>query len=124
LDTTSIEDSDKLDRVIKQFGSIINNVWTKNAKKSRISKHSKQWWTEDCSHSLDIYRSSRSLENWKKFKKIVKDTKRSFFDDKIQEIANKSHGLWELMNWIKSRKLLAIKAITHDGQPCLTLDSL
>ena len=98
LDTTSIEDSNKLDQVIKQFGSIIDNVWTKNAKKSRISKHCKQWWMEDCSCSLNIYRSSRSLENWKKFKKTVKDTKRSFFDDKIPEIANKSHGPWELMN--------------------------
>jgi len=28
------------------------------------------------------------------------------------------------MNWIKRRKLLAIEAITHDEQPCLTLDSL
>jgi len=41
LDMTSIEDSDKLDRVIKQFSLIIDNVWKKNAKKSRISKHSK-----------------------------------------------------------------------------------
>ena len=98
LDTTSIKDIDKLERVIKQFGMIIDQAWTKNAKKSKISKHSKQWWTEDCSHSLDNYRSSRSLENWKKFKKIVKDTKRFFFDDKIQEVANKSRGPWELMN--------------------------
>ena len=121
---TSIKDINKLERVIKQFSMIIEQAWTKNAKKSKISKHSKQWWTEDCSHSLDNYRSSRSLENWKKFKKIVKDTKRSFFDDKIQEVANKSRGPWELMNWIKRRKLPAIKAITHDGQPCLTLNSL
>ena len=28
------------------------------------------------------------------------------------------------MNWIKRRKLPAIEAINHDGQPCLTLDSL
>ena len=42
LDITNIKDSDKLDRVIKQFGSIINNAWSKNAKKSRLSKHSKQ----------------------------------------------------------------------------------
>jgi len=96
----------------------------KKHKKSRVSKHSKQWWMEDCSCSLDIYRSSRSLENWKKFKKIVKDIKRSFFNDKIQEIANKSRGPWELMNWIKRRKLPAIKAITYDGQSCLTLNSL
>ena len=124
LDTTSIEDTDKLDRIIKQFGLIIDHVWTKNAKKSKISKYFKQWWTKDCRRSLDIYRSSRSLENWKKFKKIIKDTKRSFFDDKIQEITNKSRSPWELMNQIKRRKLPAIKAITHDGQPCLILDSL
>ena len=96
----------------------------KMQKNQKISKHSKQWWMEDCRHTLDIYRSSRSLENWKKFKKIVKDTKRSFFNNKIQEIANKSQDLLELINWIKRRKLPAIEAITHDGQPCLTLDSL
>ena len=28
------------------------------------------------------------------------------------------------MNWIKRRKLPAIEAINHDGQPCLTLNSL
>ena len=55
-------------------------------------KHSKQWWTEECSRSLDNYRTTRSLENWKKFKKVIKNTKRSFFDTKIQEVANKSHG--------------------------------
>jgi len=124
LDMTSIKDIDKLEQVIKQFGTIINQAWTKNAKKSKISKHSKQWWMEDCSCSLDNYRSSRSLENWKKFKKTIKDTKRSFFDNKIQEVANKSRSPWELMNWIQRRQLPAIEAITHDGQPCLTLDSL
>lgn len=39
---------------------------------------------------IDKYRSARSLENWKKFKNSVKNTKRSFFNDKIQEVANKS----------------------------------
>ena len=42
LDMTSIKDIDKLERVIKQFGTIINQAWTKNAKISKISKHSKQ----------------------------------------------------------------------------------
>jgi len=70
----------------------IDQVWTKNAKKLKISKYSKQWWMEECNRSLNNYRASRSLKNWKKFKKVVKDIKRSFFDDKIQEVANKSHG--------------------------------
>ena len=79
---------------------------------------------KECSRSLDNYRMTRSLENWKKFKKIIKNTKRSFFDMKIQEVVSKSHGPWELMNWINKCKLSAIKAIKYDGQLYLASDSL
>jgi len=124
MDMSNIDDTEKLECTVNQLGTFINQAWTKNAKKSKISKHSKQWWMEECSCSLNNYRASRSLENWKKFKKAVKDIKRSFFDNKIQEVVNKSHGSWELMNWIRRRKLPAIKAINHNGQPYLSTESL
>ena len=79
---------------------------------------------ESCSRALETYRSTRSHENWKLFKLTVKIAKQSFFDDKIQEIVNKSRGPWELMNWVKKRKLLPTEAITHFGRPCLTSESL
>ena len=57
------------------------------------------------------YRAFKKIEDWKDFKKMVKNTIQSFFDDKIQEITLKNQRLWDLMNWVKKQKLLAIKII-------------
>ena len=90
IDTSNIEDIKKLEQVVNLLRSIVGQAWSKNTKKSKVSKYSKQWWSESCSQALNTYRIARSLKNWKSFKKTVKDAKRSFFDKKIQEIANKS----------------------------------
>ena len=124
LSTNNIDDSNKLDNVVYQLGLIINQAWKNNAKKSRLSKHSKQWWSDKCGRALQNYRTSRSLENWKNFKRVVKNVKRSYFDEKIQEIANKRKGPWELKNWINRHKLPATETIKHNGQPCLSPESL
>ena len=41
-------------------------------------------------------------------------TKCIFFDNKIQEIASNNHRLWNLINWVKKQKLLAIEVICYD----------
>ena len=43
LDTSNIEGIDKLDQIVNQLSIIVKQMWFKNAKKSRSSKHFKQW---------------------------------------------------------------------------------
>ena len=124
FDISNIETIECLNQIVDQLGFIIEQMWSKNAKRSRISKHSKQWWSSSCSMALNNYRTSRSWDNWKSFKSTIKEAKRSFFDSKIQEIANKSRGPWELMNWVKKRKLPATEAIKYNNMPCLLPESL
>ena len=100
LNTNNMDNVIKLDYVVKEIGHFIDQAWKGNTKKSRISKHSNQWWLDECSQALNNYRNSRFLENWKNFKNVIKNVKRSYFDDKIQEIANKRKSPWELTSWI------------------------
>ena len=124
LDTSNINNVDNLINVINRLGSIIELTWLKNSKRSKISKHSKQWWSQSCRSAISKYRESRSCDDWKAFKTTVKETKRTFFDNKICEIANNKRGPWELMNWIKKRRLPTMEAIKFNGSPCLSLESL
>ena len=112
------------EQIVDKLATSIKQAWNSNARRVKIIKHSKIWWNKDCKQFLNTYREYRSLEDWKLFKSIVKTTKRVFFNSKIQEVANKSHRSWKLMNWVNKCKLPAIKAIKYDNQPCLSLDSL
>jgi len=48
LNMSNIINKDNLENTVNQLKVLIKQVWTKNAKRSRITKHSKQWWTEEC----------------------------------------------------------------------------
>ena len=40
----------------------------------------------------------KQVEDWKSFRSTIRETKQSFFDNKIQEIASRNQGPWKLMN--------------------------
>jgi len=113
-----------LKAVIQKITYNIKRIWHKYSKVVNITKQSKAWWDHKCHTDLEAYRKSQQIEDWKKFKNTVKRAKCEFFDGKINEITNKKCGSWKLMNWVKKRKLLAIKAIHFNGQPCIELDDL
>jgi len=109
INMSDITDIDHLDSIVTDFASLVENIWAKYSKIINIMVHSKSWWNVNCSRDLDKYRTFKHLEDWKQFKKTVKNTKHTFFDLKIQEISNKRQGPWKLMNWVHKHKLPAVK---------------
>ena len=95
---SNLLDISSLDRAVNEFANAVESTWEKNSKVINITKHSKSWWDKNCSRNLEKYRSLKSLEDWKIFWRTVKDMKWLFFNLKIQEVANKKWGPWELMN--------------------------
>jgi len=124
LNMSNLSDIVSLNNIVNDFTNKVNNAWEKSSKIINIMKHSKSWWNENCNRDLANYRLLKNLEDWKTFQRTVKNTKSDFFDLKIQEIANKKHSSWELINWVNKWKFLAIEAIKFNSQPYLEISNL
>jgi hypothetical protein len=57
-------------------------------------------------------------ENWFTFRNTTRCVKRAFFDEKIEEIATLNRRPWDLISWVKARKLPAIDTIHYENSPC------
>jgi len=93
LNMSNISDPTSLDKIVNDLAQKIEYTGEKHSKIVKISKNSKSWWNNKCSHDLEIYKTTKSLEDWKTFQRMVKITKKTFFNLKIQEIANKKQGV-------------------------------
>ena len=124
INISNLSDHSKIEEVTNSLASRIEFAWKTNTKQVWIMKHSKSWWNNNCNCALNKYRTTRNLENWKAFKNTVKSTKHIFFDNKIQEIANKKCGPWELINWVNKCKLPTIESIKYNNHQYLEIDDL
>ncbi|CAA7271389.1 unnamed protein product [Cyclocybe aegerita] len=106
------------------IATAFSDTWLAHSTKSKPTKHSKSWWTDECSETFRVYQLSRLLTDYNKFKKAYKDAKHDFFDERIAEIATSRKRPWDLMEWVKQRKLLPCEAIRHGHQPCHDMDDL
>ncbi|CAA7271828.1 unnamed protein product [Cyclocybe aegerita] len=101
-----------------------SDAWLAHSTESKPTKRSKSWWMDECSETFRVYQLSHLLADYNKFKKVYKDAKRDFFDERIAEIATSLKRPWDLMEWVKQRKLLPCEAIRHGNQPCHDMDDL
>ena len=75
INTNDISDISCLDSTVNAFASSVDSIWSKNSKITNIMVHSKSLWDTNCKYDLNAYRAFKSLEDWKQFKKTVKNTK-------------------------------------------------
>ena len=111
IDMFNISDIELLEEVIQEYMSLSDSLWNKYSKLVKITKHSKAWWNEECNTKLNIYCTSKSMVDWKEFKRVIKKIKQLFFYKKIQEIASRNKKPLDLMNWVQKCKLPAIIAL-------------
>ena len=111
-------------QVATAFHMIVADAWRRKAKASRVSRHSKTWWTSDCAHARLIVKKVNNKANWIEFHKTTKKAKRAFFDRKLTEIAKHSKRPWNLMNWAGPRRMPPSDALQFEDQPCDTDDKV
>ena len=63
LNALNISNKEGLKNTVNNLNLLVNQAWNKFAKRSRIIRHSKQWWNNECNQAIDEYRASRSLES-------------------------------------------------------------
>jgi len=124
LDTMIIMSKEILETTVQRLANIFSDAWYSHAKKKHITKHSKKWWTHDCTESLNRYRTTGIIEHWREFKSNTRKAKREFFDNKIYKIASSNKRPWDLMNWVKRKTLPTIESILYEDQPCNMLPEL
>ena len=124
LNMSNLLDIPSLEKIVGNFADIVAESQEKYAKNVNVTKYSKSWWDKNCNRALEKYRNTKNLEDWKLFHYTVKNIKRSFFNSKIQEIANKKREPWELMNQVNKQRLPAIETIKYNSLPCLEINDL
>ncbi|PPQ89621.1 hypothetical protein CVT25_012633, partial [Psilocybe cyanescens] len=119
-----LDTPDQIDMVAQAIADSFSAAWDICSREVTIMRRSKPWWMVECSVMLQAYWEHGLLENWKLYRKAVKNAKQIFFDSKITELSITNKHTWDLMSWVQQRKLPPCEAIQYQGQPCHALPQL
>ena len=86
INMTDISRKYSLENIVQEYAKILNCIQYKFSKDINITKYSKAWCNKESSINLNTYHFSKSLEDWKKFKGIVKKTKHIFSIRKFKKL--------------------------------------
>ena len=118
------ESEETTEALAKVVADTLDRAWVKHATKVGKSKGTKPWWDNRCTQAFEAYTRTRDKSDWKEFRRTVRESKRQFFDRRIDEIANSNKRPWDLMECVKQRKLPPAEAIQGKDGLCTDLNDL
>ena len=71
IDTLNLKNQKDILRCVTAFSSTVKDAWSTHSTTKRITKHSKEWWNEQCSVCINKYHELGDIANWKAFKAAV-----------------------------------------------------
>ncbi|PPQ93535.1 hypothetical protein CVT25_000384, partial [Psilocybe cyanescens] len=86
----------QIDAVAQAITDLFSAAWETCSREVTITRCSKPWWTDKCSVVLQAYQEYGLPEDWKLFRKAVKNAKQVFFDSRITEISITNKHTWDL----------------------------
>ena len=119
-----LDTAEDVEAMAQTIADIFSDAWLAFSEEVTITSRSKSWWTKECTAALKRYKTSKLPGDWTEFRRTAKAAKRKFFDRRIEEIAESNKRPWDLMEWVKQRKLPPCEAIQHKGKPCHQMSDL
>jgi len=92
INSSNIATKEDLESVVQQMANTFKSSWNNHAKLKHITKHSKEWWNQDCTTGLNRYWASGDLQHWKEFKAIMQSTKKIFSMTRYMKLCSQIKG--------------------------------
>ena len=80
INTLDLKNQENIQRCVTTISTTFKAAWSTHSMTKRITKHSKEWWNEQCTECINKYHETSNINSWKAFKSAVLNAKRTFFD--------------------------------------------
>ncbi|KAF8624012.1 hypothetical protein AX15_006087 [Amanita polypyramis BW_CC] len=97
----------------------ITSAFEKYAKRPKVNAKQTLWWTDDCNKYKDQYSQHPSKENRKHYYKAIRQAKKTYFGQKIDEMCENNKP-WEGVRWTRDRPLSTIPRFSNSTGESIT----
>jgi hypothetical protein len=116
-----INTKEMLSGIMEAVGVILDDAWKKYSHTGKPSRWGKNWWNDECAEELKNVKIKRSEESKRRFRRATAVAKKAYFEKRIKSIASDRGRPWDLMPWVKERKLPTMEALLDkEGRSCNT----